>query len=546
MNTDTPKAEDVKFQLKTILQSEEFSASKRLKDFLQFVVEKTLAGKEYEIKAYTVATEVFKRGTDFDPISDPVVRVEAAKLRNKLNHYYISRKGSTKDKVRIDIPKGAYVPAFWVIEEKIKQPVDNYSPQLSNSLRGSIAILPFINLGESKEIDYLLSGLAEELALAITKFEDLTVVTAIGMKIDNDALDNFDEVLASRLGVRFILSGNAQLAHSKIRLRINLIDTATRKIIWADKFESEYTAKNLFNIIDSTSNQVASRIGDSFGWIKRTLISEFPESRRTKELEAYEAVLYYHYWAVNLATDRFELAKQALEQAIKADPDYALAHGMLADIYATHYQWDNLPHPDYLDLAHNFANQSLNLDPQNQYGLWAKAYTYFLRGDNEEFLFFARQAVSINPADTYLTATAGLKIALSGQWDEGRALIASARRLNPFLPSWFHTADCLYYYYNGNLQAALNEATQITSPRMSGPILRSAIYGKLGKKAEAEAEIKKVKEIYPAFPKQYRELISRMFYSEAMLEPLLTGLALAGLQNEAENNKFGEKETTKG
>ena len=80
--------EDILTQLDTILESNDFFASNRFRDFLRFVVEETLAGREHELKAYTIATCVFGRDKNFDPLLDPVVRVEAAKLRSKLENYY--------------------------------------------------------------------------------------------------------------------------------------------------------------------------------------------------------------------------------------------------------------------------------------------------------------------------------------------------------------------------------------------------------------------------------------------------------------------------
>lgn len=519
-------AESIRFQLRTILQSEEFSASNRLRNFLQFIVEETLAGREESLKAYTIATTVFGRKDDFDSLLDPVVRVEAGKLRQRLNSYYFTREGKHEDKIRIDIPKGSYIPAFWEVENNVSatvEPNDKKTDALTQKC--SLAVLPFVNIGEAKEIDYLLSGLAEELAAALTKFADLTVVSAWGMDLDSDIFKSPDDVVGSRLSVRFIIHGSAQRVGDGIRIRINLTDAVSRKILWADRFESEYTVKDFFDIIDAIVSQVASRIGDSFGTIKRTLFSEVPEAKRTEQLQAFEAVLCYHHWAVSLDTDRFNKAKEALEQAIKSDPNYALACGMLADIYATHYQWSAEAQPEYLERSEKLATQALKIDPKAQWGLWGKAYNHFLRGEKDEFLNFARQAISVNPSDTYLTATAGLKIALSGNWDEGRKIIAAARTLNPFLPSWFHTADCLYFLCNKDYPAALLEAKQVSSPSVSGPILRAAIYGAMGLPDRARLELSAVEEICPAFFARQQEIVGRMFYSSEAFEAVLAGLA---------------------
>ncbi len=521
-------ADAIRKQLGIILESNRFSASERLKCFLRFVVEETLAGREHELKAQVIGTKIFNRGNNFDSLTDPVVRVEAGKLRNKLNTYYLSNEEEGVDIIRIDIPKGSYVPSFKHIlprHHTKAHPMET----LPGAIHASIAILPFENMSESKEVDYLLSGLAEELTMALTKFEDITVISARGMNLESGKNSGPVDILAKQLGVRFVLRGSVQFAGAQMRLRINLVDAANRKILWAEKFESLYTVKNLFNIIDSTATQVASRIGDSFGLIKRTLFNEFPEAKRTEEIKAYEAVLCYHDWAASLAEDRFHLAKTALEQAIQADPAYALPHGMLSDIYATHYQWSNDQKPEYLELSENLADRALVLDPQCQYGLWGKSYSYFLRGDLQHFLDYARETISINPADTYLTAVVGVKIAEAGHWDEGRRLVQKASSLNPFLPSWRYTSDSLYFFYNGDFESALAAAKHINSPSLSGPMLRTAIYGSMGLKEEAEQELKLILEINPHFPKGYKELTKRIFFNDSLVSALLQGFCQAGL-----------------
>lgn len=93
-----------------VLSSREIVNSERKKRFLKFIVQETLAGNAEKIKAYTIAVDVFNRDSSFDPVSDPVVRIEAGRLRRCLEHYYLTE-GAT-DQLRITIPKGSYVPQF--------------------------------------------------------------------------------------------------------------------------------------------------------------------------------------------------------------------------------------------------------------------------------------------------------------------------------------------------------------------------------------------------------------------------------------------------
>jgi tetratricopeptide (TPR) repeat protein len=100
----------VKRQLERICGSPQFRAAGRLRDFLIFVVEQTLAGNKQQLKEYSIATDVYARLPSFDPKLDSIVRVEAIKLRARLGEYY-GGNGSS-DEIRICIPKGGYVPEF--------------------------------------------------------------------------------------------------------------------------------------------------------------------------------------------------------------------------------------------------------------------------------------------------------------------------------------------------------------------------------------------------------------------------------------------------
>src|SRR5258708_5184025 len=96
--------------LRHVLQSETFSNADSMRNFLEFIVEKSLAGRVDEIKEYTIATEVLGRSHDFDPKSDNIVRVQAHRLRKKLDEYYVQE--GTHDPVRILIPSGHYYPEY--------------------------------------------------------------------------------------------------------------------------------------------------------------------------------------------------------------------------------------------------------------------------------------------------------------------------------------------------------------------------------------------------------------------------------------------------
>jgi hypothetical protein len=100
----------VRAQLDKILSSRSFSGADRATGFLRFVVDKTLAGEADQLKEYVLAVEALGRKPSFDPRIDPIVRVEAGRLRGRLEEYY-QTEGSGDD-LLITLPKGGYVPTF--------------------------------------------------------------------------------------------------------------------------------------------------------------------------------------------------------------------------------------------------------------------------------------------------------------------------------------------------------------------------------------------------------------------------------------------------
>ena len=103
-----PHQKAIREQLVRILNSGPFHQSQRRQRFLEYLVNETLAGRGERLKAYNVALEVFERPETFDPTVDPLVRIEAARLREKLREYYGTEGQS--DAIHIDLPKGTYAP----------------------------------------------------------------------------------------------------------------------------------------------------------------------------------------------------------------------------------------------------------------------------------------------------------------------------------------------------------------------------------------------------------------------------------------------------
>ena len=599
-------ADDIRQELAKILQNPLFSGSKRFKNFLGFIVEETLAGRSDSIKAYTIATSVLGRSPSFDPQADPIVRVEAARLRAKLDSYYAANLQHSK--LKIELPKGSYRPNFYYLIPSNMGPNmeqnaaansqpnsppnfgQNLSPNSPAQLKAasqpetppetnerakpSIVVLPFVSLNNNQtEIDYLAHGFAEEISIGLSHFEDLSIISApypghgpgLGTNLGTNLGPNLGPnhapshgpgpglnpgpsynphpgphpghgtifpdppwSIAKSLRARFVLYGSTQIIANVLRIRVSLIDAHTKSSLWAEKFDRNYTASALFEILDEITTQVVTQVADSFGRINRFLSRE-GSGKRTSELEVYEAVLRYHYWLTTLSLENGQAAKKALTQAIELDPSYALPYALLSDVYSVNYQWGRELSPEYLDKSMALAVKSLDLDAKCQYAQWAMAFNYYLRGEGEQFIQFAKEAVRINPYNTNITVAVGLKTCMLGQWDEGLALIDQGSRLNFCLPGWFHVAWVLRHYLNQNFSAALTQAKLMTTPDfMCGPLMRTAIYGHLGMAAEGKAELGEFLKLCPDFAKNHQKLLQRLFFKPEYGEKIMQGLAKAG------------------
>ena len=149
--------------LERILESPEFAQSERMRRFLRLVVEYGMEGRSAELKEYLIATTVFDRKSSFDSRLDPIVRVEARRLRTKLAQYY--ERDACIDEIEIQLCKGTYAAQF------SKREAANAAAAVmpSRSPAAAIAVVPFANVSGEAENDYFSDGLAQELILGLTR-----------------------------------------------------------------------------------------------------------------------------------------------------------------------------------------------------------------------------------------------------------------------------------------------------------------------------------------------------------------------------------------
>ena len=525
-----PSVDSVRQQLAKILASPQFAGSHHLSSFLRFIVEKTLAGEAADIKAYTVATQVLGRKADFDPNLDPIVRIQAGRLRRSLKLYYQEQGKSIE--VIIDVPKGAYVPVFYsVLGQKRKGlvvPEARSEPVRAVPSGPSVAVMPLLNLTGDHQQEYFTEGLAEELSSELARYQDLRVIAYHSTRRWKDQKVD-PRVAGQDLGARFLVEGSIRKDAQKVKIDLHVVDGHNGLMIWGEQYCRELKADSLITLQEEIAQKVAGKTGSVYGIIPRTLSRE---SRRKppEALETYEAFLRFYHHLTVLNPETFAEALSALEQAVRLDPESGLAWGLLAILYGQDYSLQFMPMESPLEKTLAVAQKGVLLEPKSQMARVGLAQAYFFRNEREKFLVETEIALSLNPNSATNIGLIGWLLSLYGEWEEGLAILNKGIELNPYYPGWFHAAPYFYLFLNGKLEEAYQEALAFQMPQLFwDPLLRAAALGRLGREEEGAQALAELLHLRPDFSTSGRFLISCFVKLPTLIDGLLDGLRRASL-----------------
>jgi adenylate cyclase len=525
-NKPTPEA--IRDQLERILRSDEFRGSDKQRKFLSFVVDETQADRASQLKGYTVAVAVYGRSESFDPQVDPIVRVEAGRLRRALEHYYLT--AGKNDPVRIRIPKGGYVPSFHTVQIAPSRAQTHTSEREDSALSTgpSIAVMPLINLNGDKEQDYFAEGLTEELTAELARYQDFQVIASQSTMRFKGRKVGPKEV-GRDLGVRFLLTGSVRKDLKTVKVAIRLLDTSTAEQIWGASYKRDQTAADLISVQEEIAHRVVGAIADQYGLITRKLSGE-SRKKAPADLKAYDAILRFYHYETKLTPETFGRALAALDHAVEIDPEYGLAWAMLGHLHADNHALGFCEIEAPLEKALIFAQKGVALASHNQFARDALTLVYFHRNDKNFFLQHVEETIALNPNSPYIVGVAGWHMALYGEWDRGLSLLKKGMKLNPYHPSWFHLAPFMDYYRRGEYENALAEALKFNFPEVYwDPVMRAAALGRLGRHDEAKAAVSQLLELEPDFATRGRWLISRYVKVDDLIDTLIEGLRKAGL-----------------
>ena len=561
----------VREQLAKILSSRTFRSAEGQREFLRYTVEEVLAGRGPQIKEFLIGVEVFHRGESFDPRLDPIVRTQARKLRAKLDKYYETE--GVQDSLRIDFLKGAYLPSFrdlaaaspilpepgamsesvpaspaplprshlyewsWkstallllvlvvaggacaVLQMWRQEPGENRIERNS-----SLLVMPFMNLGENRDDEFLSDGLAEDLIESLRQISGLHVVawdSAAKLKGRNADVKQ----IAATLRAGTVLEGSVRKSGDRLRITANLLDVSSGYQLWSGIYDRESPDVRAIKreIVQSMSNvlglSLPGRVLDAQS--KSPSQSQSASKGAAPNSGAYQSYLKGLYFWNKVTAAGLKTAIAHFEEAIAADPTFARAYVALADSYALAPQVDTAPPPDvvyriraaalkaleldsslghaHIDLAicaeYDFDwetaekefQKGLALDPGNAIAHLWYAKLLALRGRKREVLAQRLIAAQLDPVSPYTVQAVGGYFSVMGNYDEAIDHFENALALEPGF-GLAHQGLGVAYLLKHQPGKAIEEL-QLASRLMQGPrrlgLLGYAL-GMCGRASEAE------------------------------------------------------------
>jgi serine/threonine-protein kinase len=442
-----PAADLIRAQLDKMLACEKFSRG-RLGDFLRFVVEETLAGRESELKESVIGVAVFQRPSDYDPRIDPIVRVEARRLRARIRQYYAEE--GIEDSIVIELPKGGYAP---MIKERGAGGTSSHAggwhwrwyaaglalamsaglllwllwPAPTSAPAATLLVSPFTNLGAESSSDYFSEGLTEELIDVLSHVDGLHVLTR-GQAYRVRGVEAKEA--ARQVQADWVLEGSVRQAEDRMRVAARLVDAVTGSIKWSQTYERRRA--DVFALQQEIAEAIA-------GALQLTLkISRGrPLSRRyTANLEVYNLYLKGRYHWNRLNKEDARRAVAYFEQAIALDTNYAPAYAMLANIYTMLGFYREVPQEVAWTKADEMARAALKLDSglAEAHAVMAVARIFSAWRWHEAEQGF-RRALELNPASAQVRMMyAATCLIPLGRLAEAGEQLARAVELDPLEP----------------------------------------------------------------------------------------------------------------
>ena len=573
--------DEIRTALQRMIGSDVFSRSPQLGAFLRFVVEAVMRGDAARIKAYTIGVEVLRRDTKFDPQLDPIVRVEATRLRRALERYYAGP-GAT-DPVIIDLPRGSYVPTFRRREMARRRAIPSFAalgrwadglprPPLSASL-AILAVIAVVSMAavyfHGRRDDGITTAtvavrdpggsnvhtLPPGNGMPTIQIEPLRVIGSppsnavaaerLHAKI-SDAFARFDTINVASNPVPANAVADAPAADPRTDYRLSgaieyigdaanawftLTSSAEGKVVWSRTFERVQPADTEGFTEDSIVISLTNSLLQSYGVIRardraNQLASNAGDPRYRCILEAADALR---------TSDRqtHALARACLEHLTNVDPGFAVGFTFLALTYNREFQleYESRPgEPPALDRALRAARQAIVLHPESSRGYLGLMVVQSNRRDTAATLAAGEKCLTLNKYDMLALGEYGGRLVLAGDIDKGMKMLRDAGARGAVRPTWHHIYMFVGSYVGGDMMEAVRHANDIPGDDVAlGQVARVLAARVMGNQDAVRKAVERLIALGPGWRRDPRAELARLITDEVIVDRLSRDLAAAGL-----------------
>jgi adenylate cyclase len=389
-------------------------------------------------------------------------------------------------------------------------------------VKPSIAVLPFANMSGDPEQEFFADGLTEDILTELSRRRELFVISRTSSFVYKGKAANLREV-AQKLGARYLVEGSVRKAADRVRITVQLIDTATDGHIWAERYDRKLD--DIFAVQDEiTTAIVATLPGRLEAAQQDQLVRMKPSSLAAYECALAAKVLHHK----STREDNVE-ALVLVDRALTLDPDYAHAHAWRGCILGQAYSnaWANDPEATFkevmVELDHAIALDDNDADVHR-----ILAAVSIVRNDFTRARYHQDRALALNPNYDLVVVQMGELFTWLGQAEEGVDWIRKAMKLNPHHPArfWSHLGKA--YFVGRQYAQAIEAFMHMANPDTLLHGFLAASYAWLGDTTAAGAHVGRMRELDGTLDLE-RFLATMHFAREQDLQHLREGLHNAGL-----------------
>ena len=358
----------------------------------------------------------------------------------------------------------------------------------------SIAVLPFDNMSGDPEQDYFSDGITEDIITDLSKISGLFIIARNSAFAYKGKVGDVQRV-SRELGVRYVLEGSVRKAGGRVRITAQLVDGRTGGHLWAERYDRDLT--DIFAVQDEVTDEIVSTLSLKLTAAER---GRGP-AQDTDNPEAYDYLLRGRGQLLRATRQGNAEARRMFEKARELDPAYASAYARLAQAHTQEMMqgWSESP-AESLDRAYAFSEQALALDDSSPLVHGVLAYVCLWRREHARAMAEAERAIALdaNNADSY-NALASI-LTFVGEPEKSLPLMERAMRLNPhylgeYIAALGHAHFVMRRYEDA--VAAFKRGIVRNPDFMPNHLLLAASYAKLGKQADARAEVTESKRLSP-------------------------------------------------